>query len=183
MSKMHIYKFRMLYGENEDFVRDFEIKATQNFEDFHKLITESVNLNPEELSSFHVCDQKWQKKTEITLIDMLEGEDTESGTIPGQETHVMRHSLIRDFINEPRQRLLYEHDFLSMKTFFIELLSVFKIKEEGIFPRCTLKRGAINNLQDEVNFAVEDDEELRKQLIQDFEDTLDGTLDDYIQID
>jgi hypothetical protein len=180
---MHIYKFRMLYGENEDFVRDFEIEATQNFEDFHKVITESVDLNPDELSSFHICDQKWHKKTEITLIDMLEGEDTEKESFPFRETHVMRNSLIRDFINEPRQRLLYEHDFLSMKTFFIELLSVSRIKQEGIFPRCTFKRGALSNLQDEVNFAIEDDEELRRQLIQDFEDTLDGTLDDYIQID
>ncbi|MFU8842624.1 MAG: IS1096 element passenger TnpR family protein [Bacteroidales bacterium] len=180
---MHIYKFRMLYGENEDFVRDFELKATQNFEDFHKLIAESVDLNPEELSSFHICDQKWNKKTEITLIDMLEGEDAEPKNSTVQETYVMHNALIRDFINEPRQRLLYEHDFLNMKTFFIELLSVYKIKEDGIYPRCTFKRGTVSDLQDEVNMIEEDDEELRKQLIQDFEDIVDGTLDDYYQID
>jgi len=180
---MHIYKFRMLYGENEDFVRDFELKATQNFEDFHKLIAESVDLNPEELSSFHICDQKWNKKTEITLIDMLEGEDAEPENSTVQETYVMHNALIRDFINEPRQRLLYEHDFLNMKTFFIELLSVYKIKEDGIYPRCAFKRGTVSDLQDEVNMIEEDDEELRKQLIQDFEDIVEGTLDDYYQID
>jgi hypothetical protein len=180
---MHIYKFRMLYGENEDFVRDFELKATQNFEDFHRLIAESVDLNPEELSSFHICDQRWNKITEITLIDMLEGEDAEPENSIVQETFVMRDALIRDFMHEPRQRLLYEHDFLNMKTFFIELLSVYQIKEDGIFPRCTFRRGSVKDLQDEVYMIEEDGEELRKQLIQDYEDIVDGALDDYFQVD
>jgi hypothetical protein len=180
---MHIYKFRMLYSENEDFVRDFELKATQNFEDFHKLIAENADLDPDELSSFHICDQKWNKKTEITLIDMLEGEEEEEENSTIQNTYVMRDSLIRDFINEPRQRLLYEHNFLNPMTFYVELMSVHKIKEAGNFPRCTFKRGTITDIRDEVNIAEEDDEELRKQLIQDFEDIIDGTLDDYFQDD
>ncbi|MEZ5149331.1 MAG: hypothetical protein R2759_20250 [Bacteroidales bacterium] len=47
---------------------------------------------------------------EITLIDMLDGEDPEQDMKPVEETHVMHDSAIRDFINEPRQRLLFEYD-------------------------------------------------------------------------
>ena len=177
---MHIYKFRMLFGENEDFVRDYEIQANQTFKDFHKIIVDSVGLDEHELSSFHICDQKWNKLKEITLIDMLDGEEMNEDNEPVEETFTMQNAIVRDFINEPRQRLLFEYDFLSMKTFFLELLSVFKQKDDTTYPRCTFKRSAILDMKAEVNIDEEDDEELRKQLIQDFEDMIDGSLDDYV---
>ena len=173
---MHIYKFRMLSEEHDNFVRDIEIKASQTFEDFHKIITECVRLNGNELASFHICDQKWQKLQEITLIEMMDGSEEEENTKHIEETFVMSKSLVRDFINEPSQRLLYEYDFLNMKTFFIELISVFKQKEEGTYPRCTLQRGDIHeSVQPET--VLEDDDDLRNQLLQDFDDLLDDTLD------
>jgi hypothetical protein len=172
---MHIYKFRMIAEENDNFIRDFEIKAAQTFEDFHNIIAESVKLNGNELASFHICDQKWNKLQEITLIEMMDGSEEEENTKHIEETHVMSKSVIRDFINEPSQRLLYEYDFLNMKTFYIELLSVFKQKDDAQYPRCITKRGEIIE-QVQPEDAV-DDEELRNQLLQDFEDMMDDTLD------
>ncbi len=177
---MHIYKFRMLFGEVEDFVRDYEIQANQTFKDFHRILVESVGLDENELASFHICDQKWNKIREITLIDMMEGEEPDEEMEAVEETYVMQNAVIRDFINEPRQRLLFEYDFLNLKTFFIELLSVFKKKDDGQYPRCTFKRGTLQDLKNEVHIDEEDDDELRKQLIQDFEDMIDGSLDDYV---
>jgi hypothetical protein len=170
----------MLYGEVDDFVRDYEIRANQTFKDLHAVIMDSVGLNENELASFHICDQKWNKKQEITLIDMLNGEEMDEENAPVQETYIMHQAVIRDFINEPRQRLLFEYDFLNLKTFFIELLSVFKQKEEVNYPRCSFKRGSLLDMKAEVDFDEEDDDELRKQLIQDFEDIIDGSLDDYV---
>lgn len=180
---MHIYKFRMLYAENEDFVRDYELQATQTFEDFHRIVTETVGLDYHELSSFHICDQKWNKMKEITLIDMMEGSDIEEKDAVVEETYVMKDALIRDFIDEPRQRLVYEHDFVDMKTFFIELQSVFKQKEDADYPRCTFKRGKLNHENEATEIVEEDDEELRKQLIQDFEDILDDTIEENPETD
>lgn len=173
---MHIYKFRMLSEEHDNFLRDIEIKATQTYEDFHNVIADCVRLNGNELASFHICDQKWNKMQEITLIEMLDETAIEDDTHHIEETFVMKDARIRDFIHEPSQRLLYEYDFLDMKTFYIELISVFKQKEEGTYPRCTNRRGDINEIV-KVEEMMEDDEELRTQLLQDFEDLLDDTLD------
>src|SRR5210317_1355215 len=123
---MHIYKFRMRSEENDVFVRDFEIQASQTFRDFYNIISESVKLKGNELASFHICDQKWNKMVEITLIEMIDESDEEDDTKHIEETFVMHEAVIRNFINEPSQRLLYEYDFLNMKTFYIELLSVYK---------------------------------------------------------
>ena len=174
---MHIYKFRLLSDENDNFLRDFEIQANQSFEDFHNLISECITLNGNELASFHVCDQKWNKLQEITLIEMLDGTEEEDGTNHIEETFVMNKSFVKDFVNEPAQRLLYEYDFLNMKTFFIELISVSKQKDEGPFPRCTNKRGELTEVVVNHEF-MEDDIDVRNQLLQDFEDLMDDTLEE-----
>lgn len=173
---MHVYKFRMLSEENDHFLRDIEIRANQTFQDFHNSIADCVQLNGNELASFHICDQKWNKMKEITLIEMMDGSEEEENTKHIEETFVMKDALIRQFIDEPNQRLLYEYDFLSMKTFFIELISVFKQKDPGPYPRCVNKRGEVveNITKDPTS---EEDEELRSQLLQDFEDLLDDSLD------
>lgn len=174
---MHIYKFRMLIEENDNFIRDIEIQANQTFEDFHKMIVECVNLNGNELASFFICDQKWNKLQEITLIDMMEGAGQDEEDVNPDEKYVMNESLIRDFINEPHQRLLYEYDFLDLKTFFIELLSVFRKKDDDPFPRCSLSRGNIQEEEIPDDFE-EDNEELRNQLLDDFDEMLGGRFDD-----
>jgi hypothetical protein len=165
----------MLSDENENFVRDIEIKATQTFLDFHNTISDCVKLEGNELASFHICDQKWQKLEEITLEDM--GEDVQENNKAIAIVAAMKDAAIRDHIAEPNQRLLYEYDFLNMKTFFIELISVFKQKEEGHYPRCTFKRGEVIDEFKEGKMMLDDDLDLRQQLFDDFEDMIDDTLE------
>ncbi|MEZ5196645.1 MAG: hypothetical protein R2764_09655 [Bacteroidales bacterium] len=175
---MHIYKFRLLSDKNDDFVRDIEIQAVQTFEDFHKAIAGSTHLNGNNLSSFHICDQKWNKLKEITLIDMLEGhevdEEEESRQI--EETFIMKDAKIKDFINEPHQRLLYEYDFLNLSTIYIELLSVHKQKEEQDYPICTLSKGDLKE-EPMPEMIFDEDDDFDEQLLQDFDELLDDTFE------
>jgi hypothetical protein len=173
---MHVYKFRLLSDINDDFVRDIEIQANQTFLDFHNIISECVNLNGKELASFHICDQKWNKMQEITLLDMIGNEDSTEESKTVEETFIMKDSVVRDFINEPHQRLVYEYDFLNMNTFFIELLSVHKQKDEGYYPRCTLKKGDMEKLP-VPQLILDDDEVLTEHLLSEFDDLLDNTFD------
>ncbi|MBC8490281.1 MAG: hypothetical protein H8D45_30055 [Bacteroidetes bacterium] len=173
---MHIYKFRLLTDIDDEFIRDIEIQANQTFEDFHNMISKCVNLNGKELASFHICDQKWNKFKEITLIDMQIEEGSEKESKPIEETFCMKNSLIKDFIEEPHQRLLYEYDFFNMNTFFIELQNVHKQKDNESYPRCTFSKGEL--LPDTINEPTEKNEdELKKQLLKEFNDLLDDTYD------
>jgi hypothetical protein len=174
---MHVYKFRLLSDESEDFIRDIEIQAAQTFENFHHAICECSGLNEKELASFHICDQKWSKKKEITLIDMLDGEDQQEKDKVVEETHIMSDSLIRDFIKEPHQRLMYEYDFLNMKTFFIELLSVHIQKDNGPYPRCSLRKGELVKEVIPMPITGEIDEDITEQLLRDFDEILNDTAD------
>jgi hypothetical protein len=147
---MHVYRFRLLYEDQEDFLRDFDILSSQTFADFHNLIKQSVELPGNELASFFVCDRNWRKKREITLINMhneaSEEEDYEErrgpkpARIPITEMDKVR---IKDIIDDPHQRLLYEYDFLNPRVFFIELTRILEAGNKDQYPMCVKSTGKL----------------------------------------
>jgi hypothetical protein len=142
----------MLSETNEDFIRDYEIQSTATFRDFYHIIKETVNLPGNELSSFFLCDSEWNRATEVTLMAMDDdGEDEPSETV-----HlVMDEVKLVDMMNEPRQRLIYEYDFLKPKTFYLELKGVQKAEAGVDYPLCTYSVG-----EPEAPVAEEEDDEL-----------------------
>jgi len=149
---MYTYKFRLFFDEVEDFVRDFELLANQRFLDFHNAIVQNIKgLDGKELASFYVCDNKWNKIREITLIDM--GDRGEDGYVSKRNLPkiTMEEAILSELIDEPHQRLIYEYDFMNLKTFFIELLKSSKSNDKLTYPRCTASVGElpkqVNNFQ------------------------------------
>lgn len=149
---MHLYRFRLLSDEQEDFLRDYDIMASQTFLDLHKLIVETVELKGNELASFFICDRNWRKKKEITLIDMQahedelpsdEDEDEKSIQSSKMPTLQMEKVKIKEVIDDPHQRLLYEYDFLNPKTFFLELTKILDADSNGDYPKCIKSVGKI----------------------------------------
>ena len=145
---MYFYKFRVYYDEVEDFVRDIEILSNDNFENFHKILLSSIGLDGQELASFYICDSKWNKQKEISLMDM--GDDSEKEEPEYEEgdefslrsklpISVMKDSLLKEFITDPHQHIMYEYDFLNPKVFYIELLKVLTAEDGVEYPRCTNK--------------------------------------------
>jgi hypothetical protein len=149
---MYYYKFKVLFDEVEDFERNIEILATDNFESFHQVLYDSIGLKGHELASFSICDAKWNKKQEITLIDMQDDRESETPDYGDEETFstssnipkfIMKNSILKDFITDPHQLIMYEYDFISPKIFYLELLKIVNAKEDDIFPRCTFSKGIL----------------------------------------
>lgn len=146
---MYYYKFKVYYDEIDDFVRDVEILANDNFESFHKLLYDCIGLKGNEFAAFSICDQKWNKQKEITLMDVSEEMETqepeyEENDSYSAKTHlpsfVMRNAILKDFISDPHQHIIYEYDFLNSKVFYLELQKVMQTDEDPLlFPRCTFK--------------------------------------------
>ncbi|PLW98525.1 MAG: hypothetical protein C0593_05380 [Marinilabiliales bacterium] len=173
---MKVYKFRVLTDEQEDFIRDLELTEDHSFYDFHLAILQTTSLAGSELSSFFMCDKNWEKQAEIMLIDMdgPEGGSQKNGIM---SQYVMSESYIGDFITQPKQRFLYEYDFLNLKTFFIELVQE-KYAEEGVrYPHCSLRKGLLKNSQDnslDTDLGEDFDE---SALLKDFNNLLHHTLE------
>jgi len=145
---MYYYKFRVYFDDVEDFVRDIEILSDDNFESFHHILYDSIGLKGNELASFFICDKKWNKQKEVTLIDMGDESITETPEYDDEDDFstrsdipksVMKNSLLKDFIFDPHQQLIYEYDFLNTKVFYIELLKIQPQQDRVQYPRCTHK--------------------------------------------
>jgi hypothetical protein len=171
----------MLNDDQDDFLRDFDILSSQTFLDFHNLIRESVELPGNELASFFVCDPNWRKKKEITLINMHEepqeeDEDDDRRTprknrIPVCEMDKVK---IKDIIDDPHQRLLYEYDFLNPKSFFVELTKIVDAEKNIQYPACIKSIGKFVTavpLPFDVAIDLDDD---NIALLNEFDDILDS---------
>jgi hypothetical protein len=142
---MYSYKFRVTTEEVEDFVRDIEILSNQTFEEFHYFILESIEMSQSELASFFVCDQKWRKKQEVTLIDMgvddvqddFDEDEEGKKMSPKIPCSVMKDSVLNQFIDDPHQRIIYEYNYTNPIVFYIELLKTTQAVQGIEYPRCT----------------------------------------------
>lgn len=185
---MYYYKFRVYYDAVEDFVRDIEILSTDNFESFHNILYQSIGLSGNELSSFAICDAKWNTKQEITLVDMCDDQETAIPEYDDVDDHVtqsnvpkfvMKDVLLKDFMTDPHQQIIYEYNFLNPQVFYIELLKTLPADSSVTYPRCTnsvkelpKEAQAINLSDEDSNFIPEDsyDEEDLDAFNDDFND-------------
>jgi len=125
---MAVYRFKVCLEDNDDVVRDIDIKAAQTFEQFHKAIQEAFKFDAKHAASFFVSDDYWRKGQEITLNkeDLpLEEDEIRNGVDPKK---LMSETRIAKYIEQPHQRFVYVFDPQVQWTFLVEML---KITEEN----------------------------------------------------
>ncbi len=137
---MHVYRFRILTEENEDFLLDIDVKASQNFLDFHNAIKSFCNITSNELASFYLCDDSWRKKTEIMLLDMNDENDPENS----KSVLLMEKARLNEVIINPHQKFMYVYDFMKMHTFYVELMQIKDASSSIEYPALIRKEGEIN---------------------------------------
>jgi hypothetical protein len=108
-----IYQFLILSDEVDNFRREIQIRPDATFLDLHRAILDATKYKHDEMCSFHICDEGWSKKTEITLIDM----DASSEV----DTYLMEDTALDELLEDEHQKLLYVFDYMMERSFFIEL--------------------------------------------------------------
>lgn len=128
-----IFTFRLVSDESDDFMREIQIDADARFIDLRNAILDAAGYTRDQMSSFFVCDEGWEKGKEITLEDM--GSDSD------QEIYLMDETPLSDFIEDEGQRLIFTFDYMTDRSFFMEL----RRTEPGQYlsePRCIKSEGA-----------------------------------------
>jgi len=143
---MQVYIFRILAEEEESFLREIALSEDNTLLDFHTILTKSMKLDDKQLASFYVTDKQWEKQKEFTLMDM-EVEDYASERRDGEgliPVDVMSNIYIGDIIEDPKQRLLYEYNFVNPALFFISLIEKKEEKDSNDFPKILRSEGNID---------------------------------------
>jgi len=128
-----VFKFRLLSHEIKDFVRDIEILASQTFYEFHKAIQDDLNYDSSQIASFFLTNNLWEKEKEFILFDMSD--------VPNNSTVVMDRARLRDYIKDPKQRLIYIFDFFNERGLFIELIDTQNELKYSDYPAVVLSKG------------------------------------------
>lgn len=127
-----IFNFRIVSDEVDNFKREIQIDAEATFLDLKNAICESVDYDKNQMSSFFICDDRWEKEREITLEDM--------GSDSSEDVYLMEDSVLSDFIEDEGQRLMFTFDYLTDRSFYIEMKKMITgrtLKD----PVCTLAIG------------------------------------------
>ncbi len=127
-----IYRFTLISDEVDDFVREIQIDPEATFLDFHRAILASVGYGDDQLTSFFLCDDNWEKEREITREEMDNN--------PEVDSWIMEETRLDDLVEDEKQKLLYVFDALAERVFFIELSEII-IGKEIKEARCTRKEG------------------------------------------
>lgn len=122
----------MLSDEVDDFRREIQISSDATFFDLHNAIIASVNYKAGEMASFFICSDNWEKEKEITL--------TEMDTSYEEDSFIMEDSILNDFLEDEKQKLMYTFDYLTERSFFLELAEMITGKDIEQ-PICTRSQG------------------------------------------
>ena len=112
-----VYKFRIISDEVDDFLREIKIDSEASFYELHEAILKSSGYSDDQMTSFFICDDDWEKETEITLEDM--GNDSSE-----EDTYIMKDTPLSELLEDEKQKMIYVFDPLAERVFFIELSEI-----------------------------------------------------------
>ncbi|MCC6702901.1 MAG: hypothetical protein IT221_15320 [Fluviicola sp.] len=168
---MGALKFRVLLDseKNQEIFRDIEIDENENFESFYRTILKSFNFEGQEMGSFFMSNDEWDKGHEISLMDMRYSDEDEG--LPS----VMSEAKLADFMEVEDQKIILVYDFLRMWIFLIELLE--RTSNELDAPKMLLAVGVAppedsKMIQEDAFMGEGEDDELN-EFDEDFEDGYD----------
>lgn len=106
----------MISDEVSDFKRGFKLNSDATFLDLHDVIIESTSYNNNEISSFIICDDEWNREVEIMFEDM--------GASSDDDIILMKDTPLSEYLDTEKQKLLFVFDFLSERAFYLELREI-----------------------------------------------------------
>jgi len=125
------YRLALLSGEVDNFKMEIEIASDATFMQLNNLIITKLDYSPNEMTSFFMCDDQWERYQEITLIEM----DTSSD----EDTYTMENTRLEEFMVDEGDKMFFVFDSLNDRGFY---MSLREVKYDNCpEPRCTKLTG------------------------------------------
>ena len=106
-----VYRFLVLSDEVDNFAREISIDSEATFLELQDAILDSVNFTKDQITSFFICEDDWEKKIEVTLLEME--------TSSEYDNYVMASTQLSDLIEDEKQQLLFVFRNMMDRAFFM----------------------------------------------------------------
>lgn len=169
-----IFKFTVVSDEVADFKREIQIDGDATFFDLHKIIIECNGYDETELTAFFLCNDYWERKEEITLIEIETDSDIDN--------YVMEEETLSDWFDEEKQKMIFIFDYHADRGFYMELSEMI-LGEYASKPACTNKKGTppVQFLEKEEEERIDSAEVIMPPLIFDDDDDDFNDMDEEVE--
>ncbi len=145
---MLIYRFKVTCDEADDFLREIEIQPGQTFLDFHHILVDSSELLHCENASFFMTDKKYKKDREVSLKPLKRqvrkyDEDIDQVVTESVSLPVMKNEKLKDYIEDPHQKMIYEFQGRDTYILYLELFRIFRSDGLASYPQCVKRSGEL----------------------------------------
>jgi len=184
-----IYRFAIGSEEAENFKLEIAIDSTDTFMRLRNVILDAAGYSKDQMDSFYICNEDWEKEKEVTCIDM----DTDSD----EDIWIMDETRLDELLDEEGQRLKFVFDYMTERYFFMKLKQTVPGKslrdplcerKEGHAPAETMEpaefKPIIPTIPDASNIEELDaefygEQEFNEDEIADFDELNEGDNDKY----
>ncbi|MBR6283208.1 MAG: hypothetical protein IKR25_02795 [Muribaculaceae bacterium] len=109
-----IYKFFIGSEEAENFKLEIAIDSEDTFLRLRNAILDAAGYDKDQMNSFYICDEGWNREKEVTYTDMgLDDND--------EDVWIMEDTRLSELIEDEGQRLKFVFDYMTERNFYMKL--------------------------------------------------------------
>ncbi|MBR1712551.1 MAG: hypothetical protein IJ722_04045 [Alloprevotella sp.] len=107
-----VYKIKFISDEVEGFLRELEIDSEATFLDLARAVLDACGYPDDQMTSFYVCDEEWERGVQVTREDM-------GGGAADEDCFVMADTRLDEFIEDEGQNFEFVFDPFSDRVFYM----------------------------------------------------------------
>ena len=112
-----IFRIKYVCEEVDDFLRELKIDSDSTFLDLNKAILDSCGYADDQMTSFYICNEEWERSTQVTREDMGIGD-------ADQDIYVMADTKLSELIEDEEQHLEFVYDPFSDRCFYLDVKEI-----------------------------------------------------------
>lgn len=109
-----IYRIKFISDEVDGFVREIKIDSEATFLDLNRAVLSSCGYPDDQMTSFYLCDEEWERGPQVTREDMGMGDVDE-------DIYVMESTRLSELIEDEGQRLEFIFDPFGNRCFYLDV--------------------------------------------------------------
>ena len=97
-----LYRIKFISEEVDGFLREIKIDSEATFLDLNKAILDSCGYPDDQMTSFYVCNDEWERYQQITREDVAEPSHED------EDLYVMADTKLSEFVEVEEQKFPFE---------------------------------------------------------------------------
>lgn len=122
-----LFRIKLISDEVENFLREYLIEDDATFLDLNRLILTSCGYPDDQITSFYLCDEEWERKKQVTREDM----SLDRGASYEEDIYVMETTRLNELIEEEDQKLEYVFDPFAERVFYLDVVEIVPAQHIG----------------------------------------------------